>query len=110
MIGIWKGVSKVWESMVMMKLLKSLTNSSLSFKENQRKSAREREREREIFILGLVKWLIVISQMIGTNKTAEEVREKIKKQKEREKERKGLLSNNGGAFSWLEKPQSYMNA
>jgi hypothetical protein len=46
----------------------------------------------------------------GTNKTAEEVREKIKKQKEREKERKGLLSNNGGAFSWLEKTQSYMNA
>jgi hypothetical protein len=82
--------------MVMMKLLKSLTNSSLSFRENQRKSARERERE--IFILGLVKWLIVISQMIGTNKIAEEVREKIKKQKEREKERKGLLSNNGGAF------------
>jgi hypothetical protein len=57
-----------------------------------------------------VKWLIVISQMIGTNKTAEEVREKIKKQKEREKERKDLLSNNGGAFIWLEKPQSYINA
>ena len=48
--------------------------------------------------------------MIGTNKTAEEVREKIKKQKEREEERKGLLSNNDGAFIWLEKPQSYMNA
>jgi hypothetical protein len=29
----------------MMKLLKSLTNSSLSFRENQRKSARERERD-----------------------------------------------------------------
>jgi hypothetical protein len=37
------------------------------------------------------------------------VREKVKKQKEREKERKGV-SKNGGAFSWLEKPQSYMNA
>ena len=34
-----------------------------------------------------MKWLIVISQMIGTNKTAEEVREKIKKQKERKKEK-----------------------
>jgi hypothetical protein len=34
----------------MMKLLKSLTNSSLSFRENQRKSERERERERDFYI------------------------------------------------------------
>jgi hypothetical protein len=45
----------------------------------------------------------------GSNKTAEEVREKIKKQREGEKERKGLLSKKWRCFQLVGKPQSYMN-